>query len=155
MVPHGKKLGGGGVCFCLFVCLFQRICEERKMGKKTCLALKNLMVQGNCNNNMQPWGGGGEGIRIIIKGEKKERGTLEWIIIQNSISVFQETDSIIDMSKVCDQEQDCRDWSDEPLKECRKWEGGLLGARAERFHSALMLFWTQLSSLLNSEWANF
>lgn len=26
----------------------------------------------------------------------------------------------IDMSKVCDQEQDCRDWSDEPLKECRK-----------------------------------
>uniref|UniRef100_A0A8C6QHM9 Very low density lipoprotein receptor n=1 Tax=Nannospalax galili TaxID=1026970 RepID=A0A8C6QHM9_NANGA len=24
----------------------------------------------------------------------------------------------IDISKVCDQEQDCRDWSDEPLKEC-------------------------------------
>lgn len=26
----------------------------------------------------------------------------------------------IDISKVCNQEQDCRDWSDEPLKECRK-----------------------------------
>lgn len=26
----------------------------------------------------------------------------------------------IDISKVCDQEQDCRDWSDEPLKECSK-----------------------------------
>lgn len=26
----------------------------------------------------------------------------------------------IDISKVCDQEQDCRDWGDEPLKECRK-----------------------------------
>lgn len=27
----------------------------------------------------------------------------------------------IEIGKVCNQEQDCRDWSDEPLKECRKW----------------------------------
>lgn len=28
------------------------------------------------------------------------------------------------MEKVCDKQRDCRDWSDEPLRECGEYEDG-------------------------------